>query len=170
MRASTFYSDAEKTWISEMAVNTRDRVDETVIFYSIMSTASVSIFESMSISKQLLHKLESWHISVFPWNWLKCNWDTCRRRLSPSSIFTANVWRCLADIVVFRYCKNITKTFLYKLDVFLVILDTRSNYKTFLGCNVLHNELLENTGIKVGDVSMCSQVRHTKCVITICSS
>jgi len=71
---------------------------------------------------------------------------------------------------VFWNCKQISKTLFYKLNVLLVVLDTRSNDKAFLGSNVIHDELLKNTGIKVANVTFQSEEWHAEGLVTKGSS
>ena len=99
----TFNGNTEKTWICEVAVNSRDTVEEAISLNSLVSTAW-SWSECLSTSQKLVDKVESSDVVVTPWNWLECELDAGCWWFCPCSIFATNVFRSLADIVVLWDC------------------------------------------------------------------
>jgi len=51
-----------------------------------------------------------------------------------------------------------------------VVLDTGSDDEALLGGDVVHNELLEDTGVEVADVVLQTVARHTQGVVTVGSA
>lgn len=86
------------------------------------------------------------------------------------SELTTNVFGSLSLILVLWHWKQITKSFLDKVDVLLMVLDTRSNDEAFLWGDVVHDELLENSGFKVIEVLDLSKSWHTESVVTVSCS
>lgn len=147
MRASTGDVDTEEAGVGEVRVNAANLVEESIGLNSHMSTATVKVTKSVGGTKQLIHDLESGYISVTPRNRLESDLDTGLGGFGPNSVFSTNVLRGFALVMVLRDGEDISKTFLNKLNVFSVVLDTGGNDEALLGGDVIHNKLLKGASV-----------------------
>lgn len=166
MGARSSNLDTEEAGVSEVGVDTTDCVDKTVVSNDGVGTAGVTSTESVSLADQFIHDLESGNVAVGPWDGLESNLDACLGRLGPGSVLATDVLRWRSRIMVLRNGENITKALFNELDVFGVVLNTTSDDEALLGSDVVHDELLENSGIQVVDVAAHSETWHAKSVIS----
>jgi len=164
--AGTINGNSEKTWVSEVAVNATNWVNKVVILNDTWSAAWVYRAKSRSAAEKLADNLESRNISMTPWNRFESNLEVSWRRLGPRSVFSTDVFRGLASVLVFWDSKNFTEAFLNKFDILGVVLYTWSNNKALLRGNVIQNKLLKDTGIKIVNVAGKTVTGHTEGVIT----
>jgi hypothetical protein len=71
---------------------------------------------------------------------------------------------------MFWVSRVVSQAFTDKLHVFAVVLDTIGDNKALAGSNVIHDKLLQATGIEVSDVVTSTVAWHTEGVETIGSS
>ena len=65
---------------------------------------------------------------------------------------------------------KVSKSFLDKVDILLVVLDATSNNEALSWGDVIHNKLLKKSSIDVVDVLGHTKTRHSDRVVTIGSS
>ena len=161
--------DTEEAGVREVRVDSTDCVDKTVVSDDSVGTAGVTSTEGVGLTNQFIHNLEGRNVVVGPWDGLECNLDASLGRLGPGSVLATDVLRRLSSVVVLGDSQNITKALLDELDVLGVVLDTTGDDKALLGSDVVHDELLENTGVQVVDVAAHTETGHTERVIAECS-
>lgn len=178
MRSRALNVDSKEARVSEVGVDGGGSINELVLLHEVGNSSAVHALagtsrrEGSSASNESVHEVEGRDVFVAPWDGLKSEGDGSSRRLSPGSGFTTNVLRrgSLVLVHVLRYSKVVSKSLLHEVDVLSVVLDTRSDDEALLGGDVVHNELLEDAGIEVGDVVLHSVARHAKGVVTVGSS
>jgi len=125
--------------------------------------------ECGSRSNEGVHEIVSRDIFVVPWDGLEGEGDGGSGRLSPGSGFSTDVLSgsSLVLLEVLGNSEVVSKSFFDKVDVFSMVLDSRSDDEALLGGDVVHNELLEDTSVEVADVVLHSVSRHTEGVVTV---
>jgi len=175
VRAGSLNVNSEKTGIGEVGVDGRGSVNESMLLHEVGDSTAVHALtgttggESGSLSNEGVHEVEGRDIFVVPWDRLEGERDGSSGGLSPGSGLSTDVLRGLSLVLVHVLGDSevISKSFLDKVDVLSVVLDTGSDDKALLGGDVVHNEVLEDTGIEVADVVLHSVARHTEGVVTV---
>lgn len=121
------------------------------------------------MSDEGVHEVEGRDIVVVPWDRLESERDGSSGGLSPGSGLSTDVLRG-GSLVLFHVLgdsKVISKSFLDQVNVLSVVLNAGSNDEALLRSDVVHNEVLEDTGIEVADVVLHTVARHTEGVVTV---
>ena len=85
-------------------------------------------------------------------------------------MLTTNILRWSSNVVVLWHWKVVSKSFFDKLNILLVILHSTSNNEALLGSDVVHDELLDHSGIDVVDVLLHSKSGHAEGVEAVSGS
>ena len=85
-------------------------------------------------------------------------------------MFTTNILRWGSDIVVLWHWEIVSESFLDKLNILLVILHSTGDDEALLGSDVVHDELLDHSGIDVVDVLLHSESGHAESVEAVSGS
>jgi hypothetical protein len=71
---------------------------------------------------------------------------------------------------VLRDREEFSESFLDKVNIFLVVLNSTSNDDALLRCDVVHDELLNHASIDVVEVMLETKAGHTEGIVSISSS
>jgi len=175
VRSGSLNVDSEKTGIGEVGVDGRGSINESVLLHKVGNSAAIHALagttggESSSASDEGVHEVESGHILVVPWDGLEGEGDRGSGGLSPGSGLSTDVLRGLSLVLLHMLGDGevISKSLLDEVNVLSVVLDTGSDDEALLGGDVVHNELLEDTGVEVADVVLQTVARHTQGVVTV---
>lgn len=176
MRSRSLDLNSEKTGIREVGVDGRCTIDEVVLLHKVSDGSAVHSLswsagrEGGGGSDKLIHHVVCVQIRRAPWAGLKAESDGGSWSLGPFSVFTANVlsWGSL-ELMLWNWIK-VTESFLDEINVFFVVLDTTCNDEAFSWGDVIHDELLQKSGINVVDILLETKTRHSKSVETISGS
>ena len=106
------------------------------------------------------------NIIGLPWAGLESKSDAGLWGFSPGSQLSSNVLSALSLEVVFWNWEHISKSFLDKVDIFFMVLDTRGNDQTLSWGDVVHDELLKHSSVDVVGVLLKSESWHTEGVVS----
>jgi hypothetical protein len=73
-------------------------------------------------------------------------------------------------VVLLWHWEQLSETLLYKINIFLMVLDSTGYNKTLSGSDIVHDEFLEHSRIDVVNVVLSAEARHTESVVTEGSS
>jgi len=142
-----------------VGVEAGGRVNKFVLLHHVgHSTAVHSLSwstrgERSSVSNQGLHEVPGRDIFTAPWGRLEGESEVGRWAFSPHSFFATDVLRLSSSIFVFRNGHVVSETFFSEVNEFTVVLDSVGNNIALFGGDVVHNELLEETGVNVVNVA-----------------
>jgi len=71
---------------------------------------------------------------------------------------------------VLRDREEFSESFLDEVNILLVVLNSTSNNDALLGCDVVHDELLDHASINVVEVVLETEAGHTEGIVSISSS
>jgi hypothetical protein len=126
--------------------------------------------ESLGGSDELVHDVVSMNIIVFPWARFESKGDLSLWGFSPLSVFSTNILGSFSDMVVFWNWEHISESFLNKVNIFFMVLDSTSNNKALSWGDVIHNKLLDHSCVNVINIFGKSKSWHTKSVVAISGS
>lgn len=176
VRSGSLDVKTEQSRVSEVGVDGRGGVNEVVVLHQAGHSTGVHALawatrgEGGGGANKGVHHVESVNIFVVPGNGLEGERDVGLRGLGPGSELSSDVLRRSSLVLVLGHGEDISKSLLDEVNELTVVSDTGSDDEALLGGNVVHNELLENTGIKVANVALESESGVTEGVVAVSSS
>jgi hypothetical protein len=100
-----------------------------------------------------LHEVPGRDILAAPWGRLEGESDVSLWAFSPDSFFSTNVLRFSSGIFMLRDGHVVSETLLCEVNKFTMVLDSIGDDIALLGGDVVHDKLLEETGVNVVNVA-----------------
>ena len=168
--ASAFNGHAEKTRVTESGVDGRGTIDEVIAVQKshgsvVHSLAWATGRVARGGSNQMLHNEQGSLVRGRGVSRLKGQSDVGCWGLAPGSQLTTDVLRALSLIVVLWHGQHLTEGFLDKINVLLVVADTRGHDEALSGSDVVHHELLQHPGIDIIYVVGETESWHAESVV-----
>lgn len=159
-----------------MGVDARGRVNEIVLLHQVSDSTAVHALawttraESGGLANQGLHDVEGGHVNVLPGDRLEGKRDVGLGTLSPCAVFSTNVLRLLASILVLGDTMELSEALSDEVNILTMTLDATGNDEGLLGSDAIHHELLHDTSVNVSDVVLETEAGHTEGLVSVGSS
>ena len=173
VRSWALNGHAEETGVSEVRVDGRGGVNKVVLLHQVGDSAAVHSLswatraESGGGSDESVGDVESWDVGVCPGHRLEGQGDVGAWALSPGAVLSSNVLGSLTSVVLLWNSEHISEALLDEVNVLTMVLDTTGDDQALLWSDVLHDELLEDAGVKVLNVALKSHAWHAESPVTV---
>ena len=107
------------------------------------------------------------NILGLPWARLESKSDASGWSLGPGSVFSTDVLSLISNVVVLWDWEELSESLLDEIDILLVVLDATGNNEALSWGDVIHDELLEHSGVNVINILLEAESWHTKGVVAV---